>query len=112
MPPTDKCPAHATLGSDDLGARLARLQDCIAEAAGADNRRGLLTDYHEAQAAGAMRAPDDEGVVLVTLIANGESHVYALTKSIADHLREQLGALRRGPAVLAKLKSPAPGGLS
>jgi hypothetical protein len=99
MAPTQKSPDISLSDSgDDTGARLAHLQDLIAEHAGA-HRHALVADYHEAAAAGAMHAVDDEGVILVTLLTrDGESHVYALTRSIAAHLRQTLIELRQAPS--------------
>lgn len=101
--------ALSTAGSgDDTGARLAHLQDLIAAHAG-ERRAGLLTDYHEAQGAGAMHAPDEPGIVLVTLISReGSSHVYALTRDVASHLREQLHELRRVSHVVPKDSTRSP----
>lgn len=101
MPSPDQSPAFHTIAPSDTGARLAHLQDLIADAAGR-RREGLITDYHEAVAAGAMHSTDDSGVILVTLITrDNQSHVYALPRHIAQHLREQLIALRTGVEYLA-----------
>lgn len=101
MAPTKKSPDISPAESgDDTGARLAHLQDLIASHAGA-HRHALVADYHEAAAAGAMHAVDDEGVILVTMITrDGESHVYALTRPIAAHLRQTLIELRQAPSTI------------
>ncbi len=96
MPSPQQSPAFKTIAPSDTGARLAHLQDLIAEHAG-ERRVGLVTDYHEAAAAGAMHATDGGGVILITVITrDGGSHVYSLPRPIADHLRQQLIALRTG----------------
>lgn len=100
MPSPQKSPAICTIAPNDAGARLGHLQDLIAEAAG-ERRGGLLTDYHEAVAAGAMHAVEGDGVILVTILTrDGQSHIYALPGRIARHLREQLIELRQSPAYL------------
>lgn len=56
-----------------------------------------------------MNAPDEPGIVLVTLITReGQSHVYSLTREVASHLREQLHELRRVTHLVPKESPRSP----
>jgi hypothetical protein len=94
-------PTVGTAGGSDMGARMARLQDLIEhDARGAAH--GLPAVFHEVAAVGAMHAPGEDDIVLVTLVNTaGESHVFALDKGKAAHFREQLVDLRHGVRFIA-----------
>lgn len=81
----------STAAADDRGARIGHLLDRVADMAHGTGVRGLKPSYHDAAGAGAMRDPEVERIVLVTLLTTtGHSHVFALDRGVADHLRTQL----------------------
>jgi hypothetical protein len=94
-------PSIGTADSSDRGARLARLQDLI-ERDARGSAHGLPTIFHEVAAVGAMHAPCEDDVILVTLVnAAGQSHVFALDRPQATHFREELVSLRRTTTAIA-----------
>jgi len=86
----------AAPAGDDKHARMSRLQDLIARAAGASASGIPVANHGEAQGIGAQTLGDFPGGVLLTFIdAGSQSHVVAINAAWAAHLREQLGEVTR-----------------
>ncbi|MCD6071954.1 MAG: hypothetical protein K0R17_2256 [Rariglobus sp.] len=87
-------PSIGTANSGDMGARLSHLADVVARSAGTP-ASGLPVVFHECVGAGAMRDRADDGTVLLTFVtAEGQSHVFAVARPVAEGLRDEMRNLR------------------